>query len=224
MKEIIAGKTCHLLLKEGYDTLFYLGVGKASDDLLNKIRRILEIQWPHVNYGIVAYEVANWQNELSPWPCKKVIGKEAFLGGGQETLDWLVRDCLPEVEAKLGVPKRRIIGGYSLAGLFSLWAFYKCQIFQGVMSCSGSLWYPGWQDFVSGRQAPCGSLAYLSLGDQEAHTKNPVLATVAQQTNWQYEKLSQDLGEKSCQLNWHTGGHFKEIDRRLAEGISWFLS
>lgn len=35
------------------------------------------------------------------------------------------------------------IAGYSLAGLFALYALYKTDVFTRVASMSGSLWFPG---------------------------------------------------------------------------------
>lgn len=174
------------------------------------------------NFLLVAYDVGDWNRAFSPWPAPPVFGSEGFSGGGRETLDWLCSDCIPAVEARFGM-REKLLCGYSLAGLFSLWAFYETGVFSGAASCSGSLWFPGWQDFMHGRCAPPGSRVYLSLGDREEHTKNRLLRGIGDTTRAQYAALQADPHITRCTLFWESGGHFAEPEKRLARGVGWLL-
>ncbi len=77
---------------------------------------------------------------------------------------------MPEAEKELpGPPAWRGIAGYSLAGLFALYAICQTDVFSRVGCMSGSLWFPGFKEYVFShepkRWADC---IYFSLGDREA--------------------------------------------------------
>ena len=168
------------------------------------------------SFTLLAFPVSSWNDDFSPWPAPPVFGKDGFAGHASETLLWLTEHCLPELP---DVPK--LIGGYSLAGLFSLWALYTCRAFQGACSCSGSLWYPGWSDFARNHPAPQDAIVYLSLGDREEKTRNRAMAAVGSATRSQYTLLQSDPAIRESALVWHPGGHFEQPERRMAEGIAW---
>lgn len=44
--------------------------------------------------------------------------------------------------------KTYYLGGYSLAGLFSLWAAYQTNLFAGIAAASPSVWFPGFLDYA----------------------------------------------------------------------------
>ena len=100
------------------------------------------------------------------------------------TVTLLTTKIIPEAKRRVnGTPVHTCIAGYSLAGLFALYATYQCDEFDLVASMSGSLWYPGFRDHVlshSTRKNP--ERVYISLGDAEARTRNPVLKTVQENT------------------------------------------
>ena len=62
---------------------------------------------------------------------------------------------------------------------------------------------------------------YLSLGDREERTKNPVMATVGDNIR----TLHSHLAERSvdCILEWNCGGHFKDADLRTARAFRWVM-
>lgn len=77
---------------------------------------------------------------------------------------------MPKAEKELPqAPEWRGIAGYSLAGLFALYAIYQTDVFTRVGCISGSLWFPGFLEYVftheSKRRPGC---LYFSLGDKEA--------------------------------------------------------
>ena len=77
----------------------------------------------------------DWNYCMTPWKYHdKNMGKT---GGGEEFLSWFISEIYDEKY------QRQYIGGYSLGGLFALFAACEKELFDGVMSVSGSLWYPG---------------------------------------------------------------------------------
>jgi len=119
---------------------------------------------------LIQVQGADWNRDFSPWPAPKVFSKgDDFSGGGDAYLAALVQK-IPLWEKEWGVtPLWRGIAGYSLSGLFSLYALTKTGIFSRCGCFSGSLWYPGWMEylkksgFVSAPQA-----VVFSLGDRKA--------------------------------------------------------
>ena len=102
---------------------------------------------------------------------------------------------IPEVGSRLSIDACApvILGGYSLAALFALWAGYTSDRFDAVAAASPSVWFPGWLDFI-GERTPAAESIYLSLGLKEEKTRNRVMATVGDNIRRQYELLlSQDI-------------------------------
>lgn len=175
------------------------------------------------NLLLVAYQAEDWNRCFSPWPAPPAFGSEGFAGEGVRTLRWLTDECVPQIAARFGA-REKLLCGYSLAGLFSLWAFYETGAFAGAASCSGSLWFPGWQDYMRGKAAPPGSRVYLSLGEREERTKNRAMRSVGDATRAQYAAMQNDGNLQRFALQWEPGGHFNEPEARLARGILWLLS
>lgn len=176
------------------------------------------------DFTLVTVSGLNWEAELSPWAAGNLFKySEMFTGGADTYLQFLTQQVLPQAEAGLNGILWRGLAGYSLAGLFTVYALYKTDLFSRAASMSGSLWYPGFKDF-----APQNTLCiapqhlYLSLGDKEAHARNQYLKTVQQCT----EELAahyRSLGINTFyELN--PGGHYRNIISRSAAGIKWLLT
>lgn len=165
---------------------------------------------------LIAVSGLDWNNDMSPWPSKAVFkGMPDFGGKSGEFLEKLI-EMLPEASI-------RYICGYSMAGLFALWALYNSTIFDGAASCSGSLWYPGFEEYTAENDfAKSPKKVYLSLGDREAKTRNPVMAAVEAKTLAICEHLKEQGIETVFEMN--QGNHFAEPDVRTAKGIAWLLS
>lgn len=175
-------------------------------------------------FAYVALIVKDWNRELAPWVAPPVYGKVPFGNGAAETLRVIEDGVVPEMLRRFGTLKGTdiIIGGYSLAGLFALWCGYESDLFTGVAAASPSVWYPGWMEYA-GHRNPKAERIYLSLGDTEAKTKNPVMATVADNINSLYEMLKGFPDIKSF-LEWNEGGHFKEPALRTAKAFVWAMN
>lgn len=115
--------------------------------------------------------------------------------------------------------------GYSLAGLASLYCLYKSETFGKIGSLSGSLWYDGWLDFISSN-SPVNTAAkvYLSLGRNEEHIQNKLMAKVVDYTRRTFDILSDKLiSSKNITLEWNKGGHFTEIPQRFIKALLWLM-
>jgi predicted alpha/beta superfamily hydrolase len=166
----------------------------------------------------------DWECDLSPWPASKAFrGGVDFTGGADAYLHELTNQIVPAVEETIGYsPNIRGVAGYSMAGLFALYALYRTDIFNRAASISGSLWYDGFLDFMSkNRPFRVPERVYFSLGDHEEVTKNQRLATVRNCTE-EAEKLIQDMGGKTV-FEMNEGNHFAEVPERMAKGLKWIL-
>ena len=63
---------------------------------------------------------------------------------------------------------------------------------------------------------------YLSLGDREEKTRNPVMSQVGDCIQKGYDWLMR-YGI-NCTLEWNQGNHFKEPDIRTAKAFAWVLT
>ena len=135
----------------------------------------------------------------------------------------LTENILPQAEALLPAsPAWRGLAGYSLAGLFAIWALYQTDIFSRAASMSGSLWYPGLLDYLSARTPPRRpDCLYLSLGDREARARDTVLKTVRRET----EAVAAHFRARGIPtaLEFPPGNHFQNVTERMAAGIGWLL-
>ena len=176
------------------------------------------------DFTLVTISGLNWEAELSPLAAGGLFKySEMFTGGADAYLQFLTQQVLPHAEAGLNGILWRGLAGYSLAGLFTVYAMYKTDLFSRAASMSGSLWYPGFKDFAlknTLRIAP--QHLYFSLGDKEARARNQYLKTVQQCT----EELAahyRSLGINTCyELN--PGGHYRDIISRSGAGIKWLLT
>ena len=176
-------------------------------------------------FTLVAIGGLDWNCELSPWACDGTVrDAEPFGGQAAGFLDELLNQIIPQVESSLPQPPTwRGIAGYSLAGLFSLWALWQTNAFDRAASASGSLWFPGFIDYAHGyAMAVTRDAVYLSLGKKEAKTPNRMMRHVLDDTR-AMEKL---LGERGIPttLELNPGNHFAQTDLRMARGIHWILT
>ena len=165
------------------------------------------------DWCLTAVKVDNWNDDLSPWSAPAVFGNDDFGGHAGDTLQEILKLT---GDAK----KTYYIGGYSLAGLFSLWAAYNTDIFVGVAAASPSVWFPEFTSYMESNRIGCNSV-YLSLGDKEEKTKNHVMSTVGDCIRNAYDLLNGRGIE--CTLEWNSGNHFKDADIRTAKAFAWIL-
>ena len=165
------------------------------------------------DFCLAAVKVDDWNQDLSPWQAPAVFGNEDFGNGAAKTLETVLDICSDS-------SKKYYIGGYSLAGLFSLWAVYQTDVFSGVAAASPSMWFPGFIDYMKEHEIKTDKV-YLSLGNKEEKTRNPVMATVGNRIR-EAEMLLKEQGT-DCILEWNQGNHFRDPDIRTARAFSWLL-
>ena len=154
---------------------------------LNEIRK-----QGKADFQLIAVKVDNWNQDLSPWEASAVFGSEGFGDGAGELLQFLLGQCVDR-------RKTYYIGGYSLAGLFSLWAAYQTDIFAGVAAVSPSVWFPGFLQYMKEHdmraKSDCIREGYNLLKMQKIRTI----------------------------LEWNPGNHFKDAGIRTAKGFAWLI-
>ena len=177
----------------------------------NEVKTISELT--NADFRMIAVRVPDWNRDLSPWTAPAVFGKESFGDGAGDFLEGILPLC-PD-------GKTCYIGGYSLAGLFALWAAYRTGRFAGVAAASPSVWFPGFTDFMQTNRIQSKAV-YLSLGDREEKAKNPVMATVGSRIR-EAEGILKAQGIP-CTLEWNPGNHFRDADIRTAKAFAWVLN
>ena len=162
----------------------------------------------------------DWDHDMTPWYCPPLSPDDTpCTGGADEYLDLLLSEIVPQTkELVAGNPSHIGIAGYSLAGLFALYALYKCSLFDRAASMSGSLWFPEFKEFCLSHSMKCNpEKIYLSLGDKEAKSRNKVLKTVQDNT----EAIAAHFRNSGLDVKWelNPGNHLKDAAIRSAKGI-----
>lgn len=165
------------------------------------------------DFLLIAIKVDDWNYDLSPWKAQAVFGNNNFGDGARNTLNKIIDLCSDK-------KKRYFIGGYSLAGLFSLWAVYNTNIFSGVAAASPSMWFLNFIDYMKSNEIKTNNV-YLSLGDLEDKTKNKIISTVKNNIIEAYNLLDDNVCKK---LEWNIGNHFKDSDLRTAKAFAYILN
>ena len=175
-------------------------------------------------FTLVAISDLDWNHDMAPWDSPPAFkNADPCTGGADDYLRLLTEEFIPAAEKELGsVPRWRGIAGYSLAGLFGLYAIYQTDLFSRVGSMSGSLWFPGMKEYIFSHEPKrWPDRMYFSLGDKESKTKNPILRTVQENTEEICAYYQSKEIDTVFQLN--PGNHFVQSVERTAAGIAWML-
>ncbi len=217
IEKTIASKNCYIYPSEKASICLIQPVDGHDSELLDK--QVAEIKRiTGKPFILAAFLIEDWNKELSPWEAPAVFGKENFGSGAHETLSYITESLVPYIKNEYSGVTGFCLGGYSLAGLFSLWAGYRTDVFKGVAGVSPSVWFPSWDGFIKSYKMKA-ERTYLSLGDREEKTRNNVMATVGDRIKMQYEALDND-----CVLEWNSGNHFADSDKRTAKGFAWLIN
>ena len=170
--------------------------------------------------NVVTMPIRDWGDSLTPWPAAGLYrGEPDFGGRAPETLAELCDLAIPEIERREGLrPTSRAICGYSLAGLFALFALIHGDMFSACACLSGSVWYEGWVDRLRTSETDlAGRFAYLSVGTKEKRAARPILQAV--QDNM--EDCARILEAHGCTVRYQTGpgGHLQFVSERFDAGL-----
>ena len=222
-KTIISGLSIHTQMSSVAGAPVVYLLGDMADNS--------PVQVP-VGVSLVHIGVDLWEENFSPWCAPRVFAKGPNFGdGAQKTLDTLINHVIPWAESELiDPPAYRVLVGYSLAGLFSLWAglsqacITPIPTFQRIGAVSGSFWFPGLLDYVD-QQLSGGVVglthAYLSLGDREARTPNPQIMHVRENAELLASKLESVGITSTFELN--RGNHFQNVEGRMQKALDWLV-
>lgn len=166
---------------EGADRVFYVLV---PDGLLADAVKWAEKTAARTAGSVVVVSGMDWNKDMSPWKADGVMKREKeFEGGAQMYLKELVSDYVPYIEQmyRLNAAKRYLLG-VSLSGLFALWTLGRTNVFSGLGSVSGSLWFDGFTEWLAKVPAFPAARVYISLGTKEKNTPDRRMATVEDRT------------------------------------------
>ena len=210
------------IVSDGNAPLVVLIAHSDNDVEIESLRTDVYLQ-SKMEFSSIIKNNIDWNKSLSPWPCDKITkGAGPFLGKADVFLRKLEDEVSREIAMYRITPSAVYIAGYSLAGLFALYSLYKTDLFDGAACCSGSLWYPGFVNFVKNnefRKPP--KRLYMSLGDKESRVKNPVFASVEDKTKEVFECYKKQRIDVKFEVN--QGNHIADVDSRIVKGISNLL-
>lgn len=191
--------------------------GGDTEEIVNNCKEIGTSPFHYVS--ITRFD---WDAAMSPWKHEPVVSKnDNFAGKADEHLCLIEKKVLPAAEEIIGEnTRKRVIAGYSMAGLFAAYAPFRTEIFNGFICASGSVWYPDFKEFfIDNEFAKIPETAYFSIGDKEKKTRNSYLRTT--------ENLMRELCDNAknrgikTSFSLNPGNHFNEMPLRLAKGIDW---
>ena len=167
--------------------------------------------------SIVVMSGMDWNDDLTPWEAEGVFKKaKPFAGHAEMFMERLCGDIIPHIESRLGLQMpMRFLAGVSLSGLFAVWSVFRCDLFAGIASISGSLWYDGFASWTEG-QTPSGRIGkvFVSLGDREKESKDRRMAKVEEMTLQVVEILRRKGACVEFELEENTT-HFSPVVPRL---------
>ncbi len=173
-------------------------------------------------FAMATFKIEDWHLQLTPWHDDAISLREEVGLHAEATLRFIIGELLPEVERLLGTLPV-VLGGYSLAGLFSLWASTLSDRFQAIAAASPSVWIRDWQRYASSHPTRA-HLVYMSLGRKEEQVRNVSMAHVGDNIRFEHQLLKHQLGSDHTTLQWNEGGHFVEMDSRTAIAYAWALN
>ncbi len=213
----ISGKECPLYKDSKAEFLLVQPIDEHDLEMLGQEVEIIN-ELSDKPFSLAAFMIKDWNKELTPWSAPPVFGKIPFGSGADDTMTFITSQLLPAVQEETS---HVILGGYSLAGLFALWASYQADKFEGIVAASPSVWFPKWIEYAKDNK-PLSKSIYLSLGDKEEKTKNPVMAQVGNAIRRQNELLrGQNV---NTILEWNPGNHFIDSEKRTAKGFAWVMN
>ncbi len=140
---------------------------------------------------VVSVPVADWGDALTPWPAPAL---------------------------RSGENGSHAVCGYSLGGLFALYAFAREPRFAACACLSGSVWYEGWVDWLRANAPDCaGRYAYFSVGKKEKRAGLPF-----RHVEEDLAACAEILRGRGCAVDvtLGPGSHMQYVTERLAAGLT----
>ena len=222
--------------------------------LLDDVADHSPVQVPE-GVSLVNVGVDLWEENFSPWCAPRVFAKGPNFGdGAQKTLDTLINHVIPWTESELtDPPTYRVLVGYSLAGLFSLWAGVSqpgapqqvargCQpddvssqpgapyvdasvaTFQRIGAVSGSFWFPGLLDYVD-QQIRGGAvgLTHAYLSLGDREARTPNPQIMHVRENAELLASKLENAGITSTFELNRGNHFQNVEGRMQKALDWLV-
>lgn len=172
--------------------------------------------------ALAAFDVGDWARALMPW-ADAAVSKDKEVGcHAADTLRYVQSALLPRLRSRFGdLPC--VIGGYSLGGLFALWAAREADAFCAVAAASPSLWIRKWGEYASTHPMK-SSTVFLSLGDREEHCRNQRMKLIGDCVRSEHSLLLAQPDISHTTLEWNPGGHFGAEAERTARAFCWCVN
>lgn len=245
-KTIISGLSIHTQMSSVAGAPIVYLLGDVADNS--------PIQVPE-GVSLVNIGVDLWEENFSPWCAPRVFAKGPNFGdGAQKTLDTLINQVVPWAESELTKPPAyRVLVGYSLAGLFSLWAGVSqpgapqqvargCQpddvssqpgapyvdasvaTFQRIGAVSGSFWFPGLLDYVD-QQLRRGAvgLTHAYLSLGDREARTPNPQIMHVRENAELLASKLEKTGISSTFELNRGNHFQNVEGRMQKALDWLV-
>lgn len=179
---------------------------------------------PVLNFVLI--DSKNRSDDYTPWTLQSSEAMPKDFGGkAAEHLKFITTKVIPFCESEYGFASsadKRAIGGYSLGGLFSLYAAVNTDLFGTVLSCSSSLWYPDFLAYLKEHpfKAPHPKL-YMSVGDEEGLTATNLTNHQIPNTMTLKDWLEPKFQPGDFEFILEEGNHGNNIPRRVEHAIRW---
>lgn len=217
---IIGGRNCRIYSQQEPEYLLIQPTARHESAAIDREMELIASHCGH-RFVMAAFWVDDWALGLMPWHDDAVSRREAVGQHGTDTLRYVCDVLMPWLGLHYG-PLPVVLGGYSLGGLFALWASCLCEGICGVAAASPSVWIEGWMEFASAHATRAGRV-YMSLGDREEHARNKSMARVGDNIRATNAMLMEQLGGACTTLEWNRGGHFGDEAARTARAFAWVM-
>lgn len=191
-----------------------LAAGDEAEEVEDIVRTLTD-----TDFILRPYTVPHWNDDMTPWPSPAASRHGEPFGGDA---DAFLQTLLEKTESERLAASATALAGYSLGGLFALYAMHRCQAFSRIASVSGSLWYPGFAGFAAENpilRKP--DRLYISLGDRESSARG-IMGTVGERTREILDLYRRRGIDAVYEEN--PGNHFQDAAKRLAKGIASLLA
>lgn len=244
-KTIISGLSIHMQMSSVAGAPIAYLLGDVADNS--------PIQVPE-GVSLVNVGADLWEENFSPWCAPRVFAKGPNFGdGAQKTLDTLINQVIPWAESELTEsPAYRVLVGYSLAGLFSLWTGVSQQVacgcqpgtattpqlsgpgapyvdasvatFQRIGAVSGSFWFPGLLDYVD-QQLRGGvvGLTHAYLSLGDREARTPNPQIMHVRENAELLASKLESVGITSTFELNRGNHFQNVEGRMQKALDWLV-
>ena len=201
-------------------TIYFLD----GDQFAEPFNRWIIKHHPPLNF--VLLNANNRTDDYTPWPLQASETMPMdFEGKAEEHLSFISTHVIPFCESEYGLAssaEKRVIGGYSLGGLFSLYAAVNTDLFGTVLSCSSSLWYPDFLDYLKEHPFKAAhSKLYMSVGDQEGTTATNLTAAQTSNTIALKDFYEPKFQAGDFKFTLEEGNHGNDIPGRVERAVEW---